>query len=697
MTRTRTATAQGSDNVVLPLTSQTKECNVSPCPINCTVGDWHLWNDCDVTCGDLAHNGVKKRTRDVVEAATFQGSTCPHLTDSQECGELRCPVDCQVGAWLEWSTCDKSCGNGDRKRARHPIGFVTAFGGQDCPDLTEHEVCEPQACPEDCEIGQWSAYGDCSLTCDGGVRVQTRVVVEAIAGGKACPASERNGACEHNPCPINCDVGDWEDWGSCSASCQDTTGAITNFRTRERKILTVGDHGGNQTCPMTIEHDNFSCSAGTTSEGTFPSCPIDCAVTQFSEWTTCALSCGTGFQYKEREVIGNGAAHGGAACPSLQMARDCNSALCPVDCVLGAWSAFTDCSLTCGTVQGHRDRSREVLAQPLNGGEECPAEVSWEACLGPATCPIVDGDEICALANWGQWSNCEKSCYGLDGVMGDQTRTRGVTPENDACAVFASETRECAIPECSIDCVPGAWSGWTECTKSCNGGIRHRFREPVPGSEGNVYGAPCNDLTDDQVCGSIACPVDCELSPIGSHTWSDCSATCGSGLRTLTRAVTVNATFGGAQCGPNRITQSCSTGNCPVDCLHTPWSGWSTCVASHSDSASATALNLTHVCKKAQFMRTGPPARFGGVACPTELNRWAPCESSECSAPPSTSCSHVKCVFYRDDDTLGVGEGHIRVFHHNAEQNGDQHVCKHVDVTSSTLGSCECTCSVSVQ
>jgi len=704
MTRTRTATPQGSDNVVLPLTSQTKECNVSPCPVNCTVGDWHMWGDCDATCGPLAHNGVKRRTRSVATAATFQGTICPHLTDSAECGELRCPVDCQVGDWGEFTTCDKSCNTGDRYRQRHPVGFVTAFGGQGCPDLTDHEACGTIPCPTDCEIGEWTAYGECSLTCGGGVRVQTRVVVPPAAGGAVCPLSERNDACEHNPCPIHCDVGDWQAWSSCSASCRDTTDATTNTITRVRAIITHAEHGG-YVCPMTLESDHYSCNAGTTAEGSFPNCPIDCKVTQFSEWSTCAMSCGTGFQYKEREVIGAGAEEGGAACPSLQMARDCNSALCPVDCALGAWSSYTDCSITCGTAQGQRERSRAVISQPLNGGEECPTDVSWENCAGYSTCPEDDG---CTLEQWGSWSTCDKTCYGLDGVKGDQTRTRTVTPASDECIAFGSQTRDCAIPACSIDCLPGDWSGWTACTKSCNGGTRHRFREPLAGFEGNEYGAKCTDLTDDEICGSGACPINCELSPLSEGTWTGCSKTCGSGTRTLSRRIVTQPDYGGLVCGATDVTESCNDENCPVDCEHTPWSGWSTCVASHSDSATATAAGLSHICKKAQFMRAGPPARFGGVACPTELNRWAPCDSSECSAPPSTSCSHVKCVFYRDDDTLGVGEGHIRVFHHNAEQNGDQHVCKHVGGTSptgiatyatgaKTLGSCECTCSVSVQ
>ena len=72
-------------------------------------------------------------------------------------------------------------------------------------------------------------------------------------------------------------------------------------------------------------------------------------------------------------------------------------------------------------------------------------------------------------------------------------------------------------------------------------------------------------------------------------------------------------------------------------------------------------------------------------------------------------------VYYKDSDVLGLGEQHIRVYHHNNEANGDQHVCKHVvqrDADKSLVGvqrnadktlvkplaldTCECDCSVSI-
>ncbi|KAG8330791.1 Spondin-1 [Homalodisca vitripennis] len=46
----------------------------------------------------------------------------------------------------------------------------------------------------------------------------------------------------------------------------------------------------------------------------------------------------------------------------------------PVDCVMSPWSQFTSCSVTCGT--GFREKTRTVLVEPKNGGQACPRTVT---------------------------------------------------------------------------------------------------------------------------------------------------------------------------------------------------------------------------------------------------------------------------------------------------------------------------------
>ena len=50
--------------------------------------------------------------------------------------------------------------------------------------------------------------------------------------------------------------------------------------------------------------------------------------------------------------------------------RACRTS-CPRDCLLSDWSEWTDCDVTCG--DAHKHRFRRILQQAQNGGERCPA------------------------------------------------------------------------------------------------------------------------------------------------------------------------------------------------------------------------------------------------------------------------------------------------------------------------------------
>ena len=60
-----------------------------------------------------------------------------------------------------------------------------------------------------------------------------------------------------------------------------------------------------------------------------------------------------------------------------------------------------------------------------------------------------------------------------------------------------------------------------------------------------------------QVC---RCPVDCVIDQWGS--WSGCSATCGTGFKTRTRAITTAAAEGGELCPVTSESRICNAGTC---------------------------------------------------------------------------------------------------------------------------------------
>ena len=65
-------------------------------------------------------------TRDVAHG----GVACPHLTETQACNDVGCPVHCDVGQWTAWSTCTRSCGGGYQARSRS-VETPKANGGDD--------------------------------------------------------------------------------------------------------------------------------------------------------------------------------------------------------------------------------------------------------------------------------------------------------------------------------------------------------------------------------------------------------------------------------------------------------------------------------------------------------------------------------------------------------------------------------------
>merc|ERR1719171_1556868 len=79
--------------------------------------------------------------------------------------------------------------------------------------------------------------------------VRTRTIAPARYGG-TCPVSETDveeeTACNEQPCPVECVMGDWEEWASCTADCAGGT------KTRERVVEVAAQHGGEE-CGDTTE------------------------------------------------------------------------------------------------------------------------------------------------------------------------------------------------------------------------------------------------------------------------------------------------------------------------------------------------------------------------------------------------------------------------------------------------------------
>mmetsp|Transcript_52282 Transcript_52282/g.114761 ORF Transcript_52282/g.114761 Transcript_52282/m.114761 type:complete len:800 (+) Transcript_52282:93-2492(+) len=125
----------------------------------------------------------------------------------------------------------------------------------------------------------------------------------------------------------------------------------------------------------------------------------DCEVSEWRE-NACSSSCGGGTMVMTREVVVQ--AKMGAACPPLAMKKPCNQHSCPMDCVLGEWSGWSQCSKPCGG--GSQMRIRDVEQEPQYNGIPC-GETQESRMCNQDKC-----ESECTLGPWSQWTHCTKAC-----------------------------------------------------------------------------------------------------------------------------------------------------------------------------------------------------------------------------------------------------------------------------------------------
>jgi hypothetical protein len=244
--RERTVTtedAHGGD--ICPSLTESVACLVDECAVHCAVSGWGAWGDCNADCG----GGYKSQTRTVTVQPTGTGDSCPHLTATAECNTQPCAVHCEVSSWSLWTGCNADCGGGFKSR-QCAILVHPAYEGDACPTTEETQACNTQTCPtsQDCAVGDWGGYGACNAACGTGYQTQTRPIIIAQAfDGQACPPTSETQECTSPvACHAACTVGEWVEWGTCSAACDGGT------ETRTREVTLPAEYSG-ETCPAAEE------------------------------------------------------------------------------------------------------------------------------------------------------------------------------------------------------------------------------------------------------------------------------------------------------------------------------------------------------------------------------------------------------------------------------------------------------------
>lgn len=401
---------------------------------DCLVSEWSEWTPCSAGCG----GGTRTRSRTVIRAARGTGKACPRLQEVEECGTLPCPQDCQMGDWGAWSQCSEQCGMGTQTRSREIlVAASTTPPGAPCGPSDEVRPCVglQGACDKDCAVGPWSEWTECIAPCGPyGTRSRTRAVTTPPSGKeKACPPLTEWQQCNDQPCEEDCVVSDWTPWSSCSVAC----GVADDGRqTRSRKILRHPGPG-RPACPTDLLETRPCVDI-------FP-CPIACQLSDWSEWSDCQAECGAGNKFRTREVLRQ-PEHGGTPCGPLRETVEClSNRTCVRDCEVGEWSEWTPCTAECNG--GVRTRRRDVIQRPSANGVPCPDLFEFDDC-NTDPCPEDSGinPADCQVSDWSDWSPCPVKCGG-----GVHKRTRTILsptkPGGSACPAL-EEAKGCGLSRC---------------------------------------------------------------------------------------------------------------------------------------------------------------------------------------------------------------------------------------------------------
>ncbi|XP_039315007.1 semaphorin-5B isoform X1 [Solenopsis invicta] len=327
----------------------------------------------------------------------------------------------------------------------------------------------------------------------------------------------------------NCTVhGGWTAWSAWSA-CSQTCGFA--MKTRRRTCTNPAPAFGGRVC-VGHDHDDIMCID-------LPPCPAPAKATpppQIGQWSTwgpwhaCSKPCNGGIRVRKRTCDSPSSKKGGAECPGCdQQIEECNAHECTETKRYSGWTPWltVNASLQNGNTVYLEKRFRFSCRAQTDDPSSVRVQLAKEE---------------------------ERYC------RNDGSCLRG----KEAYAEFINENGW------------GEWSSWGICDRPCGRGSQHRVRQ--------CESPPCeNGLTkQSRVCN----PHPCRVNPSSNTAegqwscwtdWSECSASCGIGVRTRTREC-----LGPESCsGPRSIRETCEMPSCESLAGWDTWSLWTPCDGDH--------------------------------------------------------------------------------------------------------------------
>ncbi|NXB84962.1 ATL2 protein, partial [Vidua chalybeata] len=278
-----------------------------------------------------------------------------------------------------------------------------------------------------------------------------------------------------------------------------------------------------------VEVDESYCDALTRPEPTHEFCTgRDCQPRwETSRWSECSRTCGEGFQYRtvrcwkmlapgfDSSVYDDLCEAAGLARPMERKA--CKNKACGPQWELSEWS---ECSARCGTPGTMKREVRCSVEAALCDKSRKPS--GEKECMGPPC------DRRWTTSDWGP---CSGSC-------GEGRMSRFVACRNLEGKVISSSqcdpaTKPLAVHPCGDKNCPAHWveQEWEQCDTSCGQGMKTRLVLCV-GLENGLYRE-----YPEKRCETSPKPEEqavCFRRPCSTWfttSWSQCSKTCGAGVR----------------------------------------------------------------------------------------------------------------------------------------------------------------------
>ncbi|XP_033127166.1 uncharacterized protein LOC117124937 [Anneissia japonica] len=542
---------------------------------------------CSVTCGagtmTRSVSCVNIGTSTTVDSANCVAAGLTQPSTTQPCN----PAVCTTSYLFVTSTymCSVTCGTGVETRT---VSCATSstfqiVDDQLCLDAglakpESERICTLSDCPALVYNFVTGDFGECSLTCGGGVQsrnvacvtISTNQVValeNCVNAGLELPSSTAE--CNTQNCPSYAYLtGNWMD---CSVTCG------SGLESRPTPCITLGTSN-------VIVDDSFCVAAGLTQPDTVRVCEtgVVCPtryVYSVGTFTQCSTTCGAGMQVRSvqcTDTLNNNAVVDDSFCTGTRpdSTMDCDLGMCPAGMyqyITNAWSAC-DCD---------GSQTRTVLCIQVMGGTLLSATDSDCQNAGIVKPPVSQSctpPSTCSNPVWstGDFSACSVTCG-----VGEQTRivfcvnspVSGTVVDDSNCDASSKPSTSQAC-DTAVSC-PSMYmylsTTWTACSVTCGEGMETRIV--------TCYEISGNFMqVDDAFCAGMVRPASSRpcsgLPPCAgvwvSTDWSQCSTTCGVGSQDRSincyRTKLANELLNVAECTDPRppVTRVCYLGDCPL-------------------------------------------------------------------------------------------------------------------------------------